>query len=174
MYLQPDATRPIGFWSETTGHACYAGFLEGESEEKGYYNWFAYVFDADGNPVAWAQVHSIDDLADLVERGCSYRFDYLYGDAGVFGHTVYDLRDTSKYEEIEEPAYYFADMASALESDEELFFDENLLVISAGEWLIDDNPFPDPAGWLNRETYEKVKAEVDSWPDWKKEAYGMM
>lgn len=27
--------------------------------------------------------------------------------------------------------------------------------------------------WLSRETYEAIKAEVDTWPDWKKKAYGL-
>lgn len=25
--------------------------------------------------------------------------------------------------------------------------------------------------WLNQETYEKVKREVESWPEWKRKAY---
>lgn len=28
--------------------------------------------------------------------------------------------------------------------------------------------------WLSRETYESIKAEIDTWPDWKKQAYGVL
>lgn len=28
--------------------------------------------------------------------------------------------------------------------------------------------------WFSRETYESIKAEIDAWPDWKKQAYGVL
>lgn len=170
IYMKADATQPIGFWSHTTGYACYAGYLEEESNAAEYAKWFVYVFDGVGTPIAWARVQSIDDLTDLVERGCTYRFDYLYGDAEAFGYTVDDLRFTEKYDEIDDPETDFYDAARKLEEDQELYWDEDRLAIADGNWVV-ENVFPDPAGWLDSEYAARIEEEVSGWPEWKKQAY---
>lgn len=172
-YVLPDTEPTVGFYSSVTGLCCYAGYLDKESEERGYDVFFAYLFDANGNPVAWSKFTGTCCLSDLTERGCAFRFDYLYGDAEAFGVVMESTNYSANYEGIANPEEFFKDMAFALESNENLFYNNNLAAIFAGEWVV-DNCFPDSGTWLNKETYDKIKEEVDAWPDWKKQAYSFL
>ena len=123
-----------------------------------------------GFPIAWARFHGVDALHELCEPRCAYRFDYLYGDGEIFAEVCNSTNYTANYEKIEDPDSYFSDWTAQLEGDEALFFDDNLLVISDGQW-VSEFCFPDPTAWLNKETYTSRKEEIDAWSEWKRQAY---